>query len=150
MRPIPTRERFKSRIKITAGCWAWQDSIDSIGYGMFNMHGVTSNAHRAAYELFIGEIPKGMCVLHRCDNPPCCNPKHLFLGTNQENTADRHKKGREARGESHGMSKLKEGEILTIRELYKQGCSQSELARRYDVKQPAIWRIVRNKTWRHI
>ena len=75
-------------------CWEWRGNRDVDGYGRFRWNYEMFGAHRVAWELAHGPVPAGMLVLHRCDNPPCCNPDHLWLGTNVENIADRHAKGR--------------------------------------------------------
>ena len=84
------------------GCWEWQGCVGRFGHGQLNIGGRTVMAHRHAWRLRHGQIPIGLCVLHRCDNPPCCNPDHLFLGTRADNVADMDAKGR--RGSSHGES----------------------------------------------
>ncbi len=93
------RDRFWSKVRQSGGCWIWTAGLSKSGYGKFApSHRQTVGAHRVSYELFNGEIPDGMCVLHRCDNPPCVNPHHLFLGTQVDNVADRNSKNRQARG----------------------------------------------------
>lgn len=102
-------ERFWSKVDRSAGagaCWPWLGGRDKDGYGRFSHGRRTARAHRFAYELAHGPIPSGpngrpLCVLHECDNPPCCNDSHLKLGTNAENVADRDAKGRQARGDRH-------------------------------------------------
>ena len=93
-----TKQNSKSlfeKINITpSGCWKWQGAVDSHGYGRTRYNGKLTSAHRAAYEYMHKEIPEGMHVLHRCDNPPCINPAHLFLGTHQDNMDDMAAKGR--------------------------------------------------------
>lgn len=88
--------RFWSRVKRGAqrDCWPWQASTGRNGYGCLAVNGQRWRAHRAAWYLCVGEIPVGLHVLHSCDNPPCCNPLHLFLGTHQHNMADAIAKGR--------------------------------------------------------
>ncbi len=76
------------------GCIEWTRSKDGDGYGFIRFSGVLHRTHRIAYELFVGEIPAGMCVLHKCDNPPCINVDHLFLGTHADNNRDKFNKGR--------------------------------------------------------
>ncbi len=97
------------------GCWEWTGGRLPKGYGNIWDGEKLSRAHRVSYELFRGAIPQGMQVLHSCDNPPCTNPGHLFLGTNADNLADRVAKGRSASGERHGNAKLTTAQVLAIR-----------------------------------
>jgi len=93
----PIIERFEAKYEPepTTGCWLWTAGRDRFGYGQFTFPGNQHVlAHRASYMLFIGPIPDGMCVLHHCDTPPCVNPSHLWLGTNDQNMADMAMKGR--------------------------------------------------------
>lgn len=107
---IQARERFWSKVDRGGGpdaCWLWTAHKTRGGYGQLRVDGHQATAHRVSWELAHGPIPPGhgyhgTCVLHRCDNPPCCNPSHLFLGTNADNMADMKAKGRQARGDTHG------------------------------------------------
>ena len=93
---LPLILRFMSKIRIDERCWEWQGACDESGYGEIRMRPGKSKAHRVSYLLFKGAIPDGWCVLHHCDNPPCVNPRHLFLGTKQDNVIDMMNKGRHA------------------------------------------------------
>ena len=116
-----------------SGCWIWTGTVHGKGYGHIWYNGSCNKAHRVSYEVYVGEIPEGMVVMHRCDNPACVNPDHLILGTNQENMDDRNKKMRQAHGESHSKAKLTDELVRHIRSLPK-GFNQSALARELGVK----------------
>lgn len=146
-----TRDRILNSVSLVDGCWVWQLGRDHDGYGQIKMDGRTKRAHVVAYTAFNGPIEKGLYVLHVCDNPACCNPNHLFLGTNADNVADMCQKGRQSRGETAAMAKLREEQITVIREMYASGqASISSLARMNGVVRGTIRFVVQNKTWRHI
>jgi hypothetical protein len=133
-------------------CWPWRCGRDKDGYGAISVNGHHRRAHVIAWELASGQVcPKGMCVMHSCDNPPCVNPAHLRLGTNGENVADMVAKGRafRQRGSKHGNSKLTEEQVKWIRRLYKRGSTTREIAEIFSVTQSNIWYIVLRKTWTH-
>jgi hypothetical protein len=131
-------------------CWPWTGAHLPEGYGLMYKSGRPRRWHRSnrlAYELLVGPIPDGLHVLHRCDNPPCCNPAHLFLGTQADNNRDRDQKGRnngyKIRGAANGRAKLMPEQVAEIRRLYAAGgVSQQTLADRFGVKQPQISRLV--------
>jgi hypothetical protein len=145
-----TTERFKSKVKIVNGCWLWQDALYPDGYGVFHIDGKNYRAHRISFEFFVSKIPEGMCVCHRCDTPACVNPKHLFLGTNLENRLDCVAKGRQARGQQHGLSKLDEKQVKEIRCLREHGKTLAEIASQLNISSAMVSLIVNRKNWRHI
>lgn len=106
--------------KSSSDCWEWLGGCDTYGYGAANTRIKNYKAHRVAYGLTYGLIPDGMCVCHICDNPPCCNPNHLFLGTPKDNMMDRDKKHRGIHffGEKCASHKLKECDVIEIKKLY--------------------------------
>ena len=122
------------------------------GYGMLQVNGKATLAHRISYEIHKGEIPEGMCVLHSCDNPGCVNPEHLHLGTQKDNARERSERKRsgDIRGEKNGRSKLTQQQVLEIIEKYKSGWIQCDLAQEYGVNQGRISSIVTKRSWKHI
>lgn len=142
--------RFWSKVIITSsGCWGWQASKDKDGYGRYVSRGHEIKAHRYMYLIQNGEFDRNLLVCHRCDNPGCVNPKHLFLGTQQANMRDKVSKGRQLSGSANGASKLTEEQVVRIREEYPRK-SQYVLAKRFNVSRSLIGQIVTNKVWRKI
>lgn len=142
---------FWSRVDQSNGpdsCWPWLRGCDDKGYGRAQF-GWTTLAHREAFRLSNGTPPKGLEVCHSCDNPPCCNPRHLWIGTHQENIQDAASKGRlgHATGERHGHSKLTWDKVRAIRTKAAAGSSERTLAREFGVSQPNIHYIVTGTTW---
>jgi hypothetical protein len=134
------------------GCWEWTGTRFSQGYGRIAYLNRSLKAHRVAYELFVGPIPEGKLVCHACDNPPCVNPEHLFLGTDLENLQDAARKGRkDHKGEKNSRVKITEFIVKQIREDYAVGdIMQQDLADKYGVTQMTISNIVTRRTWKHI
>lgn len=175
------RERFESKVDRSGGasaCWLWLGAGQRYGHVRVKRNGSwsTESAHRVAYELERGDIPAGLEVCHRCDNPKCVNPSHLFLGTRAENAADMVAKGRHAtgarcrqknpargdrngsrlyperlaRGERNARSRLSESVVRDMRERYAAGTSQGALAREYGVMQSTVSKVVLRQAWRHV
>lgn len=143
------KERFNAKIKKTNGCWIWLAATRS-GYGTMKINGKMINTHRLSYELYNGPIPKGLYVLHKCDNKKCVNPEHLFLGNQDINMKDMAKKDRHLYGEKSPLSKLKEEEVKDIRSRKKYRGLQTDLAKEFNIDQTTISLILNNKIWKHI
>lgn len=127
-------------------CIEWTKGTNQKGYGRKWVDGKLVAAHRHAYEEVHGPIPDGLVVMHLCDNPRCYNVEHLTLGTHADNSDDKVRKGRQAKGETLS-EKLTETDVLTIRTL---NLPHAEIAKIYGVSQSTITRIIRRDTWRHI
>lgn len=147
------RERFDAKWtpEPNSGCWLWTGSSRG-GYGQINSggRGVLLAAHRVSFEFANGQIQKGMCVLHRCDNPPCVNPDHLFLGTPKDNAVDRARKNRGNRptGEKGPSAVLCVDFVVEIRRRrLERGESMDELATAFGVCRSTIRNVLTGKTW---
>lgn len=154
LKPVLTvEERFWGRVQKTESCWEWTGGRHDFGYGMFWFNGNNVGAHRFVWILTYGPIPDGLDVCHHCDNPPCCNPAHLFVGTNVENMADRDQKGRtnSSPGEEHPQAILTDLEVLEIRERWAYGLvTRGELAIDYSVSLGAIGHVIARRSWKHL
>ena len=148
---IPIEVRFWSKVTLSEGCWEWEHPRLS-GYGDFRIGDRKVRAHRFMWELVRGPIPAGKCILHRCDNPACVRPDHLFLGTMQDNAIDREtkKRGRDSRGTANGRDRLAEADVLAIRAACAAGTKRYQVALHYGVCLSTIHKIVARETWRHI
>jgi hypothetical protein len=143
-------ERFWSKVDVCEPdeCWPWKAFRNPAGYGAFRLDGKMQRAHRLVIGLRTGDEGH---ALHACDWPPCCNPAHLSIGTNQDNTDQKVTRGRQAKGEEQGPSKLTEGEVLEIRARYATGrVAHRGLAEEYGVTHTAIGKIVRRELWAHL
>ena len=138
----------KKYVEDKNGCWRWIGYKDKGGYGHIGFGG--EMIHRFSYRRFKGEIPEGLCVCHTCDVRDCVNPNHLWLGTTQENTADKISKGRQIRGEKIGSSKLKDEDILKIRKMRIEGKKQKEICEAFGISRATVMLICQNKLWKHI
>lgn len=131
------------------GCWLWQGHLTRSGYAQFLIsRAKRMAAHRAAYVLFIGDIPEGMFVLHQCDTKACVNPFHLFLGTHADNMADMVQKGRSLRGERNPSAKLTARDVDSIRELLAAGSAFTEAAATFGVSSDTVSKIGKGLLWR--
>ena len=131
------------------GCLIWQACVGGNGYGQLRVNGRLVYAHRHAWEQAFGPVPDGLHVLHRCDVRRCVEPSHLFLGTNQDNIADKLQKNRGSRGENHNMAKLSAAQVSDIRKRLAAGDeSQAEIAASHGVSQPLVSMIHTGKVWK--
>lgn len=147
--------RFWSFVRKTDNCWVWTGSTNGKGYGQMSQgkRGFKPLlSHRVSWKLHFGVIPEGLCVLHRCDNPPCVRPGHLFLGTMTDNDADRDAKGRTAKGSDHCRSKLTESVVVQAREMYwKKRVLVKDIAAQLGViSASALSQAVLGRTWKHV
>lgn len=146
------RETFEALILSKDDCWIFSRA-HSNGYGRFSFKGIRYYAHRVSWILYKGDIPNGLNVLHECDNPICCNPDHLFLGTQSDNALDMVSKNRHVvyKGESNTNHVLTEADVVVIREKFSSGYySHRELAEKFDVTKSTITKIINRETWSHV
>jgi HNH endonuclease len=149
---IPIETCFWEKVIKTGGCWGWHGARHVFGYGQLSRNELkrtiryTILAHRMSWEIHFGPIPDGLQVLHKCDNPPCTRPDHLFLGTYADNMEDMTQKGRRRNGVT---TKLTEKVVKEIRSLYGTA-SCVKLASRFGVHSSTIWAIGTRKYWKHL
>ncbi len=146
---LTVEQRFWRFVVKTDGCWLWVGKRNSNGRGAFKVGGgKTVSAYRFSWTLYNGDIPSETMICHRCDNPICVKPSHLFAGTSQDNVDDKVAKGRQAKGARHGGSKLTEKCVVEIRRLHSQGlCSPEKLANKYHVSVSTVQRILARESW---
>jgi hypothetical protein len=144
-------QRFWNMVRKTDDCWEWLGATNTFGYGKLNVDHKIVPAHRFSWEIHFGSISDGLWVLHKCDNPPCCNPAHLFLGTCADNHKDMVEKRRSTIGERNPQARLTEALVLRIRAEYRQhGVSHVQLAKKYGVSAGTIDDLLAERTWSHL
>jgi hypothetical protein len=159
----PCRLMERTRLDSATGCRIWTGASSPAGYGRVKVGGKLRGAHQVSWEANFGAIPDGMFVCHTCDNPPCIEPTHLFLGTRSDNMLDCSAKGRLflhtgmkrraesiRRGDQATPSKLTEQSVREIRQLRSGGMTFTELGQRYGVDQSTVRSVVARKTWAHV
>ena len=142
--------RFWSKVDVRPNlcrCWEWKASRNSLGYGQFKLDGASDLAHRIAVRLSGVPLHSEQVVMHTCDNPACCNPRHLLVADHAQNVADRVAKGRSARGSKNGRAKLTDEQVLLIR---ADNRPLSQIAADYGVTVRAITHIQMRRTWKHV
>lgn len=155
-RNAPLAERFWSRVQKTDHCWLWLGVCWDTGYGRIINKGKQLYAHRVAWELINGPIPKGMNVLHRCDNPPCVyaapggNGGCLFLGTDADNSLDKVSKRRHAFGTQVNTAKLTEHQVIQAINRHANGETGAALARDFGISGQSMYAILKRKNWKHL
>ena len=178
--PDHIQRLFWAKVKKTDNCWEWTAATWGKGYGVYRHKNKSRSAHRLSYEIANGPIPEGLLVLHKCDNPKCVRPDHLWLGTHADNMADCVRKGRNAkgerqrlavlgrvpsgethwthrdpnkvpRGEQSGKTPLKERQVREMRDRYAQGgVLMRELAAEYGISLAGVHKIIHRLNWAHI
>lgn len=152
-------QRFLAKVQKTETCWIWTGAKQNPRRSQPDPYGVmlvcwrpryAMLAHRLSWELFHGELADDICVLHKCDNPPCVNPEHLFLGTQKQNMEDCASKMRQRHGEGHLQARLTDIKVLEIRSKYGPGCGYVALGLEYGVGKSTIEAIITRHTWRHL
>jgi hypothetical protein len=140
-------QRFEQKYipEPNSGCWLWIGAITPFGYGKIYYDGRYKYSHRLSYEMSIGEIDSDNVVCHKCDNPSCVNPDHLFQGTPKQNTKDMIQKNRHAHGEK--ISKLSESEVIDI---YNSNSTHESLGLMYGVNRATITKIKNGQRWKHL
>lgn len=153
---LPFRKRVNKNGRpnsVIGPCWEWTGAKLKRGYGTLNVHGRKRLAHRYSWTMEHGPVPAGKLVLHKCDNPSCVRPTHLFVGTHKDNTQDMIAKLRGAQGEKQHAAKLTAQDVADIRKRYRRYSHQhgtGVLAREYGVGAVEIWRVVHGHRWRHL
>lgn len=146
-------DRFWSFVQKTDdGCWTWTGARAEFGYGVISDRATRRHlrAHRLSWEIAYGLVPLGMLVLHRCDNPPCVRPDHLFLGDHADNSDDKVAKGRQQHGERHAMALLSNAAVREIRRAGRDTTSRRALALKFGVKSELICNVQAGRSYRGV
>lgn len=144
----PPEVRFWPKVTKGPGCWEFRGApCGPSGHRQFHDGERGTLAHRFSYAVHFGPIPDGVCVCHRCDNPACVRPDHLFLGSQAENLADMVRKGRSSSGGRHWNAKLTSGAVAEIRRLAETGMQQKDIAALFGVSGTAVHKIIHRKRW---
>lgn len=141
-------------------CWCWQSAVNGDSYGLISINGRAVLTHRLAWIIANGEIPYGLQVLHHCDNPPCCNPSHLWTGTHEDNHRDKIEKGRHAHGanhalnvshgENHYMAVLTVEKVTDIKARWRKGERAADIAKAHAVSLSCVKGVVYRQSWKHV
>lgn len=153
----PLEVRLWSRVTFTDECWEYSGARHEFGYGMIGLggrRGKQTSTHRLVWLIFFGEIPPKIEVLHKCDNPPCIRPDHLFLGTQGDNNTDAKQKGRSRGGSlpgtKHPNAKMTEALVISMHEAVASGEPIRQLANRLELPYSTVWGALRGPAWKHV
>lgn len=151
--PDRVKKRFWSKVRMGGydDCWEWIASRREFGYGQFWVPQLKRilTSHRACWLLWHGELPSS-CILHKCDNPRCVNPHHLFLGSNADNSMDMKSKGRSTRGSKHPGAQLNESQVVEIKKMLLGGETTVRIATLFNVRREVISKIKHGRRWTHV
>lgn len=150
---LSAEERFWMKVvrpEDPAACWVWVGAKDGTGYGRLNLPSLSRSAHRAVFALLGKPVPKGVVVCHRCDNPACVNPDHLFLGSMADNQADMARKNRSAHGSKSPHAKLTEADVRRVIAMREAGLQHGEIATAVGVHRVTVTDILSGRTWRRV
>lgn len=147
-------DRYFNKVDMTdiEGCWPWTGTITTRGYGQFWLEGKNVKAHRIAWMIAnFKDISEGMVIRHTCDYKSCCNPSHLLLGTNADNSRDMTDRDRQSKGSNHGMAKLNETQVVEIKKMLKDvAITYRGIGELFNVAEETIGDISRGQAWRHV
>lgn len=147
---LTAEQRFWARVDKSGECWLWTGGKDGCGYGYIHYGGQQQRTSRVSFQMAHGPIPPGQCVCHRCDNPACVNPAHLFLGTHAENMRDSVVKRRMHPGERHISAKLTDEQVMEIRRKWAAGATSTEIAAEYGLNRGTVSSLGAGKHWTHL
>jgi hypothetical protein len=139
-----------NRIVDIHGCWVWVGKLERSGYGRIFIDGKNVLAHRFVYGEFKEPVPDDMCLCHHCDNPPCTNPEHMFVGTRTDNNNDMVAKGRTTHGERAYHGKLTAIQAVEIRKKRENGATVCDLSKEYGIATQNIYLLLQRKTWARV
>ena len=139
--------RFWEKVKKTSSCWLWIGNKNKKGYGRFWLQGRNESAQRVSWALVFGRFNRRLYILHKCDNPSCVKPTHLFLGTLADNIVDRENKNRSAKGERNGNSKLTIAKVKLIRQ---SADPVGVIATEFGIDRTQVYNIKKKKQWAHV
>ena len=152
---VPVTKEFLEELAVKdgTGCWLWPRAVSKNGYGVLRIgkkEGKLWTLHRLSWTVWKGPIPKGLCVLHRCDVRRCFNPDHLFIGTHKDNMADAVSKGRVRHGEKHTDAVLTAEKVVEIRRRRKEGETACDLGDFFGISRQGVTDVVNRRNWKHV
>lgn len=147
---LKKKDMFLERVIIQEGCWGWNGHITDKGYARFKCEGKQIFGHIISWQIYIGEIPFKHFICHKCDNPICCNPNHLFVGLPADNSKDMKNKNRSPKGSKHLHAVLKEEDVKIIKKRLQNKETSYRISKDYSVNMSTIYSIQYGNTWSHV